>query len=150
MAKVLELSFNISPFSEYSGLICFRADWFDLPSVQGPLKNLLQHHNSKASVLQCLVTETCQKSQHLPQWFVPGILVKSSEPHDRPLQWGPASLSLLQITLEGSSVKNTQNGQADNLISIPLDPSVPEPLKISSSQLFSFGFCMCCSPFLPC
>ena len=39
--------------SEYSGLISFRMDWFDLLSVQGTLKSLLQHHSSKASVLQC-------------------------------------------------------------------------------------------------
>ena len=44
-------SFNISPSNEYSGLITFRTDWFDLHAVQGTLKSLLQHHNSKASVL---------------------------------------------------------------------------------------------------
>ena len=46
-------SFSISPSNEYSGLISFRIDWFDLLAVQGTLKSLLQHHNSKASVLQC-------------------------------------------------------------------------------------------------
>ena len=46
------LSFSTSPSNEYSGLIFFRIDWFDLPSVQGILKSLLQHHSSKASVLQ--------------------------------------------------------------------------------------------------
>ena len=45
-------SFSISPFNEYSGLISFRMDWLDLLAVQGSLKSLLQHHNSKASVLQ--------------------------------------------------------------------------------------------------
>ena len=45
-------SFSISPSNEYSGLISFRIDWFDL-AVQRNLKSLLQHHNSKASVLQC-------------------------------------------------------------------------------------------------
>ena len=44
-------SFNISPSSEYSGLISFRMDWFDLLAVQGTLKSLLQHHSSKASIL---------------------------------------------------------------------------------------------------
>ena len=44
----------ISPSSEYSGLISFRIDWFDLLAVQGTLKSLLQHHNSKASILQHL------------------------------------------------------------------------------------------------
>ena len=45
-------SFNISPSNEYSGLISFRIDWFDLLAVQGTLKSLLQHHSSKASILQ--------------------------------------------------------------------------------------------------
>ena len=45
------LSFSISPSNEYSGLISFRIDWFDL-EVQGTLKSLLQHHSSKASILQ--------------------------------------------------------------------------------------------------
>ena len=51
VAKVLSFSFSISPFSEYSGLISFRIDWFDLHAVQGTLKSLLQHHSWKASIL---------------------------------------------------------------------------------------------------
>ena len=50
--KFWSFSFNISPFSEFSGLISFRMDWLDLLAVQGTLKSLFQHHNSKASVLQ--------------------------------------------------------------------------------------------------
>ena len=46
-------SFNISPTNEHSGLISFRMDWLDLLAVQGTLKSLLQHHSSKASILQC-------------------------------------------------------------------------------------------------
>ena len=45
--------FSISPSNEYSELISFRTDWFGLLAVQGTLKSLLQHHNSRASVLQC-------------------------------------------------------------------------------------------------
>ena len=52
VAKVLEFSFSISPSNKYSGLIFFRIDWFDLFAVQGILKSFLQHHSSKASVLQ--------------------------------------------------------------------------------------------------
>ena len=48
--KDWRFSFSISPSNEYSGLISLRIDWFDLPAVQG---TLLQHHSSKASVLQC-------------------------------------------------------------------------------------------------
>ena len=49
--KYWSFSFSISPSSEYSGVISFRIDWFDLLAVQGTLKSLLQHHSSKASIL---------------------------------------------------------------------------------------------------
>ena len=51
--KYWSFSFNISPSSEHSGLISSRMDWLDLLAVQGTLKSLLQHHSSKASILQC-------------------------------------------------------------------------------------------------
>ena len=47
-------NFSISPSKEYSGLISFRIDWFDLLAVQGTLKSLLQHHNSDTSILKAL------------------------------------------------------------------------------------------------
>ena len=50
--KCWSLSFSNSPFSEYSGLISFRIDRFDLLAIQRPLRNFLQHHSSKASILQ--------------------------------------------------------------------------------------------------
>ena len=50
--KYWSLSFNISPSNEHQGLISFRMDWLDLLAVQGTLKSLLQHHSSKASILQ--------------------------------------------------------------------------------------------------
>ena len=50
--KYWSFSFNISPSNEYSGLISFRMDWLDCLAVQGTLKSLLQHHSSKASILQ--------------------------------------------------------------------------------------------------
>ena len=49
--KYWSMGFSISPSNEYSGLTSFRTDWFDLLAVQGTLKSLLQHHNSKASIL---------------------------------------------------------------------------------------------------
>ena len=52
--KYWSFSFNISPSNEHSGLISFRMDWLDLLAVQGTLKSLLQHHSSKASILQHL------------------------------------------------------------------------------------------------
>ena len=51
--KYWSFSFSISTSNEYSGLISFRIDWLDLNAVQGTLKSLLQHHSSKASILQC-------------------------------------------------------------------------------------------------
>ena len=50
VSKYWSFSFSISTSNEYSGLISFRMDWFDLPAVQGTLKSLLQHHSSKASI----------------------------------------------------------------------------------------------------
>ena len=50
--KYWSFSFSISPSNEYSGLISFRIDWFDLCAGQGTLKSLLQYHSSKASILQ--------------------------------------------------------------------------------------------------
>ena len=51
--KYWSFSFSISPSHEYSGLVSFRMDWLDLLAVQGTLKSLLQHHSSKAPILQC-------------------------------------------------------------------------------------------------
>ena len=51
--KYWGFSFSICPSNEYSGLISFRTDWLDLLAVQETLKSLLQHHSSKASILQC-------------------------------------------------------------------------------------------------
>ena len=60
--KYWSFSFSISPCNEYSGLISFRMDWLDLLAVQGTLKSLLQHHSSKASVLQRSAFFTVQLS----------------------------------------------------------------------------------------
>ena len=53
-------SFSISPSNEHPGLVFFRMDWLDLLAVQGTLKSLLQHHSSKASILQCSAFFTVQ------------------------------------------------------------------------------------------
>ena len=60
--KYWSFSFSISTSNEYSGLISFRMNWLDLLSVQGTLKSLLQHHSSKASILQCSSFFTVQLS----------------------------------------------------------------------------------------
>ena len=60
--KYWSFSFSISPSNEHPRLISFRMDWLDFPAVQGTLKSLLQHHNSKASILQCSAFFTVQLS----------------------------------------------------------------------------------------
>ena len=66
--KYWSFSFNISLSNEHSGLISFRIDWLDLLAVQGTLKNLLQHHSSKASILRCSAFFIVQLS---PQQILP-------------------------------------------------------------------------------
>ena len=60
--KYWSFSFSISPSNEYSGLISFRMNWLDLLAIQGTLKSLLQHHSSKASILQCSAFFLMQRS----------------------------------------------------------------------------------------
>ena len=60
--KYWSFSFSISPSNGYSGLISFRIDWFDFLAVQGTFKGLLQHHSSKASILQCSAFSMVQLS----------------------------------------------------------------------------------------
>ena len=60
--KYWSLSFSISPSKEHTGLISFRMDWLDLLAIQGTLKSLLQHHSSKASILQPSAFFTVQLS----------------------------------------------------------------------------------------
>ena len=60
--KYCSFSFSICPSNEHPGLISFRMDWLDILAVQGTLKSLLQHHSSKASILQCSAFFTVQLS----------------------------------------------------------------------------------------
>ena len=71
--KYWSFSFSISPSSEYSGLISFRMDWLDLLAVQGTLKSLLQHHSSKASILQRSAFFTVQLSSIHDHWKNHGL-----------------------------------------------------------------------------
>ena len=83
-SKYWSFSFSIHPSNEHPGLISFRMDWLDLLAVQGPLKSLLQHHSSKASILQCsafLIVQlshphmTTEKTIALTRWtFVDQVM----------------------------------------------------------------------------
>ena len=66
--KYWSFSFSISISSEYSGLIPFRMGWLDLLAVQGTLKSLLQHHSSKASILQC--SAFFKSNPHIHTWLL--------------------------------------------------------------------------------
>ena len=66
--KYWSFSFSISPSNEYSGLISIRMDWLDLLAVQGTFKSLLQHHSSKASILQCSTFFMVQ--HHMHSWLL--------------------------------------------------------------------------------
>ena len=70
--KDWSFSFSIIPSNEYSGLISFRTDQFDLLEVQGTLKSLLQHHSSKASVLRCWVF--LMVNSHIHTWLLEKII----------------------------------------------------------------------------
>ena len=72
--KYWSFSFSISPSNEYSGLISFRTDWLDLLAVEGTLKSLLQHHSSKASVLQHSTFFMVQSHIHTHTWTTGKII----------------------------------------------------------------------------
>ena len=84
--KYWSFSFSISPSNEYSGMISFRMDWFDLLSVQVTLKSLFQHHSSKASILQHSAffivnlshpDMTTGKNTALTRWIFVGKLISA-------------------------------------------------------------------------
>ena len=86
--KYWSLSFKISPPNEHPELISFRMDWLDLLAVQGTLNSLLQHHSSKASILQCLAFFTIQllhpnmttgKTIALTRWTLVGKAMSAFE-----------------------------------------------------------------------
>ena len=76
--KYWSSNFSISPSNEYTGLISLKIDWFDFLAVQGTLRSLLQHHGSKASILQCYTFFTVQLSQ---------LYMSCTRPLGRPWPW---------------------------------------------------------------
>ena len=103
--KYWSFSFSISLSSEYSGLISFRIDWFDLLAVQETLKSILQHHSSKASILQCSTFFTVQlsysymttgKTTALTRWAFVGKVMS--------LLFNMLSRFLSQLSFPGASI----------------------------------------------
>ena len=78
VAKVWSFIFSDSSSNEYSGLISFRIDWFDLLAVQETLKRFFQHHNSKASILQCWAFFMVQLSHpYMPTWKTIALTIRT-------------------------------------------------------------------------
>ena len=119
--KYWSFSFGISPSKEQQGLISFRMDWLDLLAVQGTLKNLLQHHSSKASILWCSAFFTVQLSHsymtyslnlallvwhqmilfHITQWassICIGKVISTTKKYWRDYHTSPLPPSLIQIS----------------------------------------------------
>ena len=82
--KYWTFSFNIRSFNEHSGLISFRMDWLDLLAVQGTLKSLLQHHNSKASILRCSAVQLSHPYMTTGKTIVAATVVKKSGQEELP------------------------------------------------------------------
>ena len=78
--KYCSFSFSVSLSNKYSRLISFKIDWLDLLAVQGTLKSLLQHHSSKASILQCSVFFIVQFTSILDYWKNQQFFVSSFQP----------------------------------------------------------------------
>ena len=94
--KYWNVSFTISPSNEYSRLISFRMDWFDLLAVQRNLKSLLQHHSSKASFLRCSAFFIVQPS-HLPGAGAPPVAKVMRKEAWHTQRWDRASGVPLEI-----------------------------------------------------
>ena len=103
--KYWSFSFTISPSNEYSEMISFRIDWFDLPVVQGTLKNLLQHHNSKSSILWCsafFMLLLLSRVSHVWLFTTPWTVAHQAPPSmgfSRQDYWSGLPLPSLQLSL---------------------------------------------------
>ena len=97
-------SFSISPSSEYSGMISFRIDWFDLLALQGTLKSLLQHHSLKASILWCSAFFMVQLSYPSMATGITIALTYGPFSAKRCLCFLTCSVELSQLFFQGASV----------------------------------------------
>ena len=134
-------SFSISPSNEYSGLISFRIDWFDLLAVQGTLKCLWQHHSSEAAILQCSAFFIIQLSHlHVTTGKNRALTIRTFVGKVIPLlfnrRWGNKSafhLLIAQISEENVPTSAGHRHQPGTLRLI-----VQAPIK-----------CLCCPPLTP-
>ena len=145
-------TFNISPFNDYSGLISFRIDWFDLLAVQGTLKSLLQHHSSKLSVLWCSTFFMVQlshpymttgKTIALNRWtFDDKITSLLSNMLSRlVIAFRPRSKRLLILWLQSPSAVILEPPKIKSLIVSIVSPSICHEVMGLDAMIFSV-FCM--------
>ena len=128
---------SISPSNEYSGLISFRIDWFDLPTVQGTLKSLLQHHSSKASILWCLAFLMVQSS-HLYMTTGKTIALTTGIFVSKMMSLVFNTVSKLVIGFLPRSQRLLISWRQS------LSPVIWEPKKIKSVTASTFSLSICC------
>ena len=109
--KYWGFSFNISPSNEHPGLVSFRMDWLYLLAVQGTLKSLLQHHSSKASILQCPAFFVVQLSHPYMTTGKPisSVQLSCSFIPDSMIPWIAACQASLSISMSQSLFKLMSN-----------------------------------------
>ena len=115
--KYWSFSFSIITSKEHPGLISFRMDWLDLLAVQGTLKSLLQHHSSKASILQCSAFFTVQlshpymttgKTIALTRWTLAAFNFCSLRGHSVRLQGKPFNITVIQVYAPTSNAEEAE------------------------------------------
>ena len=147
--KYWRFSFNISPSNEYSGLISFRMDWLDLLAVQGTLNSLLQHHNSKASVLWHSAFSIVQlshpymttgKTRALTRWtFVDKVMSLLFNMLSRlVITFLPKSKRFLILWLQSPSAVILEAPKIKSVTVSIVSPSVCHEVMRTDAMIFSF------------
>ena len=127
--KYWSFSFSISPSNEHPGLVSFRMDWLGLLAVQGTLKNLLQHHSSKASVLRCSAFFMVQPVTEHPRLYPSESLPEASPP----LAVSSESPSLHRHTPQGNVRPHEGRPWVPSAVSeVPSGVAAPPTLRTAS------------------
>ena len=107
--KYCSFSFSTNPSNEYSGLISFRIDWFNLLTVQGTHKNLLQHHSSKASIFWCSALFMVQPSH--PYMTTGKTVVLTGKPFPSPGDLPDPGIKRWSLALQADSLPSEPPGK---------------------------------------
>ena len=157
--KYWSLSFSNNPSSVYSGLISFRMDWLDLLAVQGTLKGLLQHHSSKASILQCSAVSMVQLSHPymttgkmiaLTRWtFVGKVMFLLFNMLSRlVITLLPRSECLLISWLQSPSAVILEPKKIKSVTVSIVSPSISHEVMKPDAMILVFLVCVWCYSFL--